>query len=142
MLYSRFLFVSYLFYSNVYTIISPSLTIYPAPHTTHILKHAEMKLQQIFLVRVSYSLSLGLMLGAYKRIVPGGRQLMKSFFRLLNNLKLSCDFLFPPFTTWVISEISKRVFIFFTLCPGPHLISGWFFLPMLWALSNHSILCI
>ena len=63
------------------TIISPSLTIYPAPHTAHILKHAEMKLQQIFLVRVSYSLSLGLTLGAYKRIVPGGRQLMRSFFR-------------------------------------------------------------
>ena len=90
---------SYLFYSNVYTIISPSLTIYPAPHTAHILKHAEMKLQQIFLVRVSYSLSLGLTLGAYKRIVPGGRQLMRSFFRPLNNLKLSCNFLFPPFTT-------------------------------------------
>ena len=125
MLYSRFLFVSYLFYSNVYTIISPSLTIYPSPHSTLILKHTEMKLQQIFLVQVSYSLSLGLTLGAYKRIVPGGRQLMRPFFRPLNNLKLSCDFLFPPFTTRVISKISKRVFIFPPLRPlsrsSPHI---------------------
>ena len=95
----RFLFVSYLFYSNVYTTVSPNLTIYPSPHTILILKYAEMKLQQIFLVPVSYSSSLGLTLGACKRIVPGGRQLMRPFFRPLNNLKLSCDFLFPPFTT-------------------------------------------